>query len=475
MRDRDCTTINEVSIFMEWLIAGSIIIIMLLVAAPLSGWIRLKAFHAVVIAASISLLLLPVTLLLLNQNYLVLPQQNQAVTWAARLNRKAAREKASEWVKNNFIFIDISWSHQLIPAAVSNQFDTSTEVITNRYELTRLLEQLKTEDTLTDGIVCDVFFDQSSPADPQLRDALAEPAIATKIILAHNPAAPNLPVFASLEDSVYADISEKGEEQFFASYQPLHAAVPTFAYRIYQRMQSIQTVPAWNNLLVRETSADGRTHTGINSFIPSFILTDEKELYGNPAMGVDSETNLTSVNYLTMGDASVFAQGGILHQLLGERRQEGRKNIIFIGSFRGPERDIHQTFYGRLHGPTIWLNLTYSLLNRQHLLSFGFLLYLWIGMGLVFYCLIRSALYLPLVPVGPRKKTTGHEQSGNKRLSFLRSVVDIIFMHEIHLWVFILFIVLTALAWGKIINGFLLLLLTEFIYRILRHHADEHR
>jgi hypothetical protein len=56
-------------------------------------------------------------------------------------------------------------------------------------------------------------------------------------------------------------------------------------------------------------------------------------------------------------------------RVLAERKKQGKKNIILIGTFASPDEDVKTTLLGPLHGTTILLNVYLAMQNQGHYLG----------------------------------------------------------------------------------------------------------
>ena len=363
----------------------------------------------------------------------------------------------------------------------SNVLGNSTIPITNREELTRLFQTLQQGDSLVDLIVCDIFMDIPTPADSALREVLTDQGIESKLLLAHNLVNPNTDYFASLNDSVYGNVVESGYEHSFAVFKPYHKGRPSLAYLIYRKVGQLETGTSLGDLLVSEKKKNRWRSFGINCYIPHFELTQEDKIYDDNGEKGDQQHLVSQNNYFEIGDVVTYPvqQQSLLHTLY-QRKSEGMKNIIFIGSFKGTSEDVHPTYYGRLHGATILLNLFCSLQAHQHRLSIWFLIYLWFFISCILFIAVRKGLGTPLfsaLSAKPTPKTSIRKK--NKILMGLKDSIvciwHILILDELHFWLFAIFIFGTAIVWDRIINGLVLFILLQLIYKVFQYYAHTHK
>jgi hypothetical protein len=386
---------------MEFLILALLIGGLFLAAGRLVPFAGKSLRNSWTFAVLLSAALVPVTVFVLNQSRLVLPQQTEVIEWIAeKWEFNSTIKKKYSWVDHNFVFIDNSYSNYLV-AKPGNQLSSSTIPITDRRELSTLLQVLRDENKSVDLIVCDIYLDMRSADDTLLLNTLQDPLISSKFLAGNNLDHPTLPFFASLNDSLFGTISEKVDDRnFFSTYQIYKNNQAAWGYQVYARMQHLQSKPWMNSLLVREKKGQQWASLGFNSYIPHFELTDEQKLYRSALEDTAREKSsmLGEYNYFELGDLTGEAGNPLqLTATLQQRKKQGYRNIIFIGSFKGEDIDTHNTYYGRMHGPTIHLNLAYSLVHGQHRLNVFYLLYLWVFISVIIFVIIRHSLQLSLV------------------------------------------------------------------------------
>lgn len=413
-----------------------------------------------------------ITLFVINQSGLVAVEQTEFIQWPT-LSKKLSGEAlaAKEWAESKFIFIDDSYSNQLIRKPKSNKLGNSTITITNRNELAGLFNFLKKNDSLTDMVLCDIYLDQPADNDDSLRAILSEPAIEAKLVMAKNSSRLNTNRFATLNDSVYGIINEKGTEDgpLFATYSPLSSRGNSFSYRVYQKLNHNLARPTFFGLCVKEITSNKPTKIGLSSYIPIMRLTNEEDLYGNAEN--ETQGSASDFNYFELGDLDNEANQDLFKQILGQRRKENKQNIIFIGSFKGEDIDIHNTYFGRLHGSTILLNLIYSLDQGDHLISFSYVLVLWLGLSAILFIMFRlssdkSLISDKLKKAKPKKKAT----TGLK--GFGQALCHILIIDSLHTWLLVIFALFTYWFCERILNCFALILLFQFIAAFFNYYHN---
>lgn len=460
---------------MEYLVLCILIILLFAVAGRLVPYAGKSTKNSFKLAVLLSTALVPLTVFVLNQSRLMIPQQTEVIEWLAdKWQSGKSRRKKYDWVKNNFVFVDNSYSNKII-SKPGNQLGNPNVTIVDRGQLAGLLQFLREEARSVDMIICDIFLDMRSPDDSALFALMKDPFISSKLVMGENLDHPTDSYFRNSNDSMFGVISEKADEHhFFSTFQIYKEEQPAWSYKLYNYIEGIRSSPVTNNLLVREKKPGRWASIGLNSYIPHFELTEESELYRSPLGPALTDTSLvaTDFNYFELG--SVSSDFFELAATLQQRRSKGLRNIIFIGSFKAEDIDLHNTYYGRLHGPTVHLNLAYSLMEHQHRLTVPYLLYLMISFSIIVYVIIRHALQLPFLRNvhKPQRAKIRKNKVAGKVLKFIHPAIHILFLDELHFWLFAFFVFVTAVACGRIVNGLLLFIVLQLLCKVFQYYSQ---
>lgn len=395
--------------------------------------IRNHLLKKVIFCTVLGLILIPVTLFYLPQFAALMPAQNifldKVIGWRERMT---SADERKEFCKN-FFFIDVANTNELIPKPGANIKGSSTEVITDRKKLAMVLNFLNDSTSLVDLIICDIYFDLSAPADSLLRSALIQRNIENKLILAYNPQHSNSSLFANLSPSLFGIITEESSTSLFSHFT-VNKEIPSLPSAIASRISGKS-----ENYMM-------------NTFLPAFHFRDEAELFGT---GDADDEFVGEISQLELGDVVHTDGKNNLYRILNQRKKEGRKNYIIIGDISG-KGDVHDTFFGKLHGPAILLNIAYDILEGEPKLDLWFLCYLWFTFSVIIYLLISSAIRENKSEALPKKRGL---------ISSLVPAFRIVFIEELHYWLLICFVLTTALCFDKLLNGFGLLILFAILYK----------
>ena len=392
------------------------------------------------------------------------------------LNKLKNHPEAYKYIEDHFVLIDNALNKQLVPDLKEDSEIAASKIITDRKRLSDLLHILNKQSTDIDQVIIDIDLNDDTP-DTTLRQELLQ--LDKKLILTGTPG----PYINN--PAVYAGIEETGSDNYLVSHQVVKHGILSLPYRIYLKENNAYTRPVWGwrNAVLAESDT-GRTYTNytMNTFFPDFYLVSEKHLRGereeegtliNP--DDDKSAPANSNNYYTLGRCVSASGAPDFSRNLHGRKLAGLKNIVFIGTFSGEDADTHNTVYGIFHGPTIILNLYYSLVNEQHFISLWYIVELLIGYGFITWFLIRHGLK-------PEKKESPQSTSSTKKskLKIMWAVLRDFLSEEA---IFLLLFAMIVLVWMTTkhwINGLSLLIyfavMKTALHSIHKLHApDNHQ
>ena len=422
-------------------------------------YVLLIAHSVFITFALISVLNLPVTIL---------------SDEVAFLNKKPVSEtenlKARNFIKNNFLLVDNAFDKELIANPDGNKEDSTTIAITNRRKLTSLCNMLADNIDNIDLVVCDIGFDDTTAYDVPLKDALTRLYSQDKLLVSvagrHSENAElRFPAFVS------GDVKEETNEKLFTTHRLRRPDFTSLPYLIDSRLKGLKTPTSdYFNLFLRQPDSVQHVSYGMNTFLPQFFITDESLLKNDftsqPTNDINiNDTDFTPINsllYRTLGNAVSEDGKEELLADLQQRKQDHKKNIIFLGSFNG-NGDLHKTAYTELHGPTIILNLVYALQKDENRLSFWLVCWLFIWCIAITLLLFNNILKkahnddttipthvykyrLQLFNYSPFNKQV-------RRSSALILFISFIFIEEFQYWLLLILVIATYLTFGILING----------------------
>ncbi|MBD2704488.1 CHASE2 domain-containing protein [Spirosoma sp. BT702] len=322
---------------------------------------------------------------------------------------------------NRLLLVDVSHDMALIPDPSLNETWKSNQVITDRKKLTQFLQTLEafSDSSKVDLVVCDLLFPEFSPdslIDSTLRTALYSLNKKGKLVLAQSGLEENknLSNTSAIDSDLMAggsvDITKYYDETYF-SYKPVSInkdtsqSQPSLPYVLYKRLKLYPSIPTRKDLISKPPPAfipdfwidnedvsrdpDESVWTRFVNFLRESLPTstlrkNEAELQ---EFAYDFRSNLFYLGQVTDTDTSAYNGRKLFLEQLDTNQKEHKKTIVFIGVFEDPNRDIHQTLVGPMHGSILLINLLLNLLAESHQVSLYYFFYLLIGFTIASYLL----------------------------------------------------------------------------------------
>lgn len=292
-------------------------------------------------------------------------------------------EKGRRYINDHFILINTSKANYLLPDSV-HEGENASRVITDRKLISAVLQTLARSKENVDLVVCDLVFPDRTPFDTGLRNELLRFYDERKILLASGTTK-NTPEL-QFQDDVMADASQKMQDGKIAYYNIFTDSRAGIPYAMYERIQQANH----HGLALGLGYETSRTGIGItyDGFIPLLRFYDEQTLYAD-LDGISDASHapgLQDLGFLATDFGSDF-----LKTILAARKQNGKRNIIFIGNFdKDHSLDVHRTSQGALTGPTILINLFYEIEQHRHYVRVWPILFLCLCFaGLTFFIILR--------------------------------------------------------------------------------------
>ncbi|RYX87869.1 hypothetical protein EON73_00275 [bacterium] len=129
----------------------------------------------------------------------------------------------------------------------------------------------------------------------------------------------------------------------------------------------------------------------LTRFIPELYYTEE--MFNPPSNSVENGLQISSVSTMTLRNLESLNNAEMRKDFLDDlitRRRQGKKNVLFIGSFYGNE-DLHKTVFKPTHGPVIIFNIFYNLHKGKHQVTSILFYLLFIGFSILSYMMIRPS------------------------------------------------------------------------------------
>lgn len=254
----------------------------------------------------------------------------------------------------DYIFINNSYDNMLIERCDEEGFPVGNQPITDRRKLALFFDRLNKRPESYKYIVCDIFFKDSSQYDSLF---ISKVTNTKKIIIPYH-----------FNDSGKADLPFLNINKGLADYRSIQYVFMKYALTSNDNVKSLPLK------MYEDITGKRFIKKGMLSYVdgrPSFntIVIDFKLRYYE-LIDRNSERMYNIVN---LGDILRMSDS-IFYKAVSNK-------IILIGDFY--ERDIHQTLFGKMSGTLILLNVYFTLMNGENLISLGLFLLLFIGFFLI--------------------------------------------------------------------------------------------
>ena len=327
---------------------------------------------------------------------------------------------------NRLLLVDASHDLELIPDPSLNATWRANQLITDRLKLTHFLKSLAQDSArmFVDMVVCDLTFTESASTvqDSALQAALNALNAQKHLLIArseqteHESMGDYLAIDTHKLAGGSVDITKYYDGTFFTYnlFDQMADSMPSLPYVLYDSLKSDKECST------KSITKPNGINLGISStFVPDFWI-DNEDVSREAEMAPESSPswwqrlvnpgdarpdtllqeasgrlrdNLFYLGQVT--DRSKFnGQNAFLDQL-HDNYQHCKRNIVFIGIFEDPERDMHETLVGPMHGSILLLNMFMNLLAGSHLIGIGYVIYLMAGFWGVGYLLIQEHYSIP--------------------------------------------------------------------------------
>jgi len=282
--------------------------------------------------------------------------EDKLIQWSIILKHIAFHEGETPY-KDQFLFVNTSYSNQLIDKFDDAGFPLGNQVITDRFQLATFIGALNRLDA-HQWVLLDVFFEKESEFDEMLGAELSQLDRVVMSTTTDDKGKRILPVFH--KKTGLANIESL--DDIFLKYQLVHSdSLKVVTLEMMEGVKNIETEP--HHFFIKQGD-----RWGINYYIPDLRISqyDLTVIRGYPFV------NLSDVLYLD--DETILS-------LVKDR-------IVIVGDFLG--NDNLETLTGEISGPLLLANIYLSLINGEHLLSWWYLLFLVIS-----FTLISMIVFLP--------------------------------------------------------------------------------
>ena len=333
---------------------------------------------------------------------------------------------------NRLLLVDVSHDLALVPDSSLNASWRANQLITDRQKLAQFLKSLTNErdssHIFVDMVVCDLTFGALSTnraQDDALQAAFDSLNAQKHLLIAKSGLTERKSVHdnsAIKTDSLArgsVDITKYYDGTFFTYnfFDSTDRSVPSLPYALYKRLATAQPTSG-QSCPPTQRPAPGLWTSDL--FVPDFWVDNgdvsretesESEsahvwlppLFSGSATKSDTSLqeaagrlrpNLFYLGQVTDTDTSEFGGRTAFRDQLRDNYNRCKRNIIFIGLFEDPDRDVHNTLVGPMQGPLLLLNMFMNLLAGSHQIGIGYLLYLLAGFWGVGYLLLQEPYHL---------------------------------------------------------------------------------
>ena len=319
--------------------------------------------------------------------------------------------------EQEFLFIDVSKSNELVKAYNEAGFEVGNQDITNRKSLAELFAIIN-EQNLHRQILCDILFELNSPNDSILKTEIEQ---TQRLLVSSYHAGDSLlkPRF-----NVPYSASDYEDQGSFFKYEMYHKSHKSTALTLLDENNDIEPPNAFD-LVKRE---DG---WWFNKFVVDFRIRPF-HYTANKAISEVSENS--EIHRINIVDLEPFLGLCRTMNMVGNKEffvEMMEKKLIVLGDFS--DRDIHSTITGDLAGPLILINAYLSLKAGENKVHIVMILFLLLSFSTVSYIIFKEGDVLELV--------------------IQRLFPNSVFMHKLFEFISFFFIIIitsfvTYLIWG---------------------------
>lgn len=264
--------------------------------------------------------------------------------------------------KNKFLFIDVSKDIKPVDLLDQDGFPAGNIAITDRQKLSNLFNILATKPKNQPLILCDVLFDIKSPQDSALNAALNKlPNVVIPYTFGDDGKSLVKPVFTKVKKGMA--IYETHNNTFMKFRLAYGDSILTIPLKMYEiTHQKKFTKGTFFNYLGGKPI--------LTNFVPKLPIRNY-DLF-------DTRDTTKKYNWLRLGELLDFGEEAAL--------EECKNRILVLGSFSG-NNDKHESWLGDMYGPLILLNTYLALVNGDNVITWGWMIFLFLGFFLMSFFL----------------------------------------------------------------------------------------
>lgn len=397
-----------------------------------------------------------------------------ALGWSASLkeNLRGTQTAAERFLEQNCTLVDVSHDLQLV-SAPDQPDSTAVVAITDRQRLATVLDMLARDTALYDVVVVDLLLDLPAEGDTLLARSLMFLAEHGKLAIAKPPIGAFIPstVTDHTFDGAFGRVGEREHDGLYFRHTLLAPIsvdgppIPSLPYRAYTLVNGVERIERTSTLfgLARE-HAPGGTKLIRTWFNPQLSAGRLEE----PGWweGIRSELGFSSVTYELSGNqrmeairslnaaiplgavaSDISADGGsFVKAVLSKRDQAEGPHFVVIGNFLDPERDVHQTVHGPMHGTAIIVGVLHELLQGGHHASPGFTCFIILAFATIVLVLVNRCFG----SVG--LKVTKASDSTSESNGVIGRIRKSLVYDEAHYWLLFIVLLIASICFDRIIN-----------------------
>lgn|GEM_PF-6938409 len=422
-----------------------------------------------------------------------------ALGWSASLkeNLRGTRTNAERFLEQNCTLVDVSHDLQLVPAP-DQPDSTAVVAITDRKRLATVLDMLARDTALYDVVLVDLLLDLPSEGDTLLARSLMFLAEHGKLAIARPPIGAFVPAIITgyTFDSAFGRVAESEHDGLYFRHTLLAPAaidgppIPSLPYRAYtlatgvERIDHTSMVFGWAREHIREESRFIRTWfnpqlsagrldepgwwDGIRSELG--FASGSYELSGHNRM--EAIRSLNAAFPLGAVASDIRSDGGsFLKAVLSKRDQAEGPHFVVIGNFLDPERDVHQTIHGPMHGTAIIIGVLHELVQGGHHASLAFTGFILVAFATIVLVLVNRCFGKVVAKV---KKASPEKTPGKNGV--IKRILKSLFCDELHYWLLFIVLLIASVYFDRIINIMSMTMILgsmELVFRASVKHTSD--
>jgi hypothetical protein len=267
------------------------------------------------------------------------------------------------------VLVDNSANKAVVPPKGATMAGRQQVAITDRAMLAELLRFLAGQQDRFSLVVCDIVFEDRSPDDEALADAINALAKKHKILLAHG----NHDNTEALRfsENVLGRATESLQGELIAAHNLFLDGEPSLPCLMYERITGARLAPTWAPFFLLES---GGTNNGLAypAFPAALDRFDERCTRLADSSSPEGQAQVSAYFPFSLGYAvSEYGKEDLLAKLDEQAVGARYKPIVVVGEFSPPlgehlGSDVHRTFSGMVQGSTIIIDLYLEMLAGAH-------------------------------------------------------------------------------------------------------------